>query len=122
MKQIIVCSSLFVLLFACSHAIQSEDQVFKRHVDIFTADELVIDVVYKWYMDSLGCLDLRDIKDCVFLAELFNLKGSTVERVLDVLGQPTKIEEDFDWVDNEEYRKWNCTVFSYFCWSACKDG
>lgn len=122
MKAIIIYPFLIASLIACSHSIQSDSQVIERQLDTLTTDESVRKVLYKWHKDSLGCLEIRSIKDGVFLSEYFNLKGSTIERVIEILGQPTKIDKDFDWVDNEEYKEWNCTVFSYFCWSACKQG
>ena len=109
-----------LLLINCSQDVQGTSQTVEKRIEALTTNESIRKVLFKWHKDSLGCLDLRDIKDGVFLAEQFDLQGNTKERVIEILGEPTEVQLKAEWVDGVDYD--DCTVFLYYCWSACKAG
>lgn len=120
MKVIVIELLAILLLISCNQDIQTNSQTLEREIDTLTTIDSVKSILFKWHKDSLGCLDLRDIKDGLFLAEYFNLKGTAKERVIEVLGEPTEVQQKAEWVEGVEHE--NCTVLIYYCWSACKDG
>lgn len=102
-----------------SQDIQANSQTLERNLGALTNNDTIRPILFNWRKDSVGCLMLRDVRDGVTLAEYFALKGQSKERAIEVLGNPTEIRQQTEWVEDIKYE--DCTVLVYYCWSSCQD-